>query len=130
LEYETDITFEIGDGTFGFGIFSRLSLTGTQLVAVQHDEVTLPRKFTISQPYPNPFNPATKVAITLPQRSKIEVTVYNVLGQKVAVLADDYFDTGIHEIKFDGEGLSSGIYFIHASVPGNINRILKALLVK
>jgi hypothetical protein len=130
LEYETDITFEIGDGTFGFGIFSRLSLIGTQVVAVEHDEVTLPKNFTISQPYPNPFNPTTKVALTLPEYSKIEVAVYNILGQKVAVLADDYFDIGTHEIKFDGEGLASGIYFIHASVPGKINRILKALLVK
>jgi C1A family cysteine protease len=130
LEYETDITFEVGDGTFGNGIFSRLSLIATQVVAVQRDEAPVPKNFTISQPYPNPFNPTTTLEITLPEYSNVEVTVYNILGQKVAILADDHFDVGIHRFRFDAESLSSGIYFIHASVTGKISRIHKVLLVK
>ncbi|MCK5573728.1 MAG: T9SS type A sorting domain-containing protein [Bacteroidetes bacterium] len=130
VEYETDITFEVGSGTFGDGLYSRVSLTGTVVVSVEEEESTLPMEYAISEPYPNPFNPTTIIDVSVPKQSQLQVTVYNLLGQRVAVLADGHFEAGIHKVRFDADGLSSGVYLIHASVKGEISRVSKVLLVR
>ncbi|MGB2696778.1 MAG: S8 family serine peptidase, partial [Candidatus Zixiibacteriota bacterium] len=69
-----------------------------------------------AQNYPNPFNPATEFSLSLPQDAHVSFIIYNVMGQKVRTLADDYFHAGTHTIRWDGtnesgETVSSGIYF-------------------
>jgi hypothetical protein len=130
VEYETDITFEVGSGTFGDGLYSRVSLTGTVVVSVEEEESTVPMEFAISEPYPNPFNPTTTIHVSVPVESHVQVTVYNLLGQRVTVLAEGYFEAGMHRVRFDADGLSSGVYLIHASVKGEISRISRVLLVR
>jgi len=111
VEYETVISFVIGDGTFGHGLFSRLTLEGTAVVAVKEEDPTVPLEFTISEPYPNPFNPTTTVDLSLPEASHVEMVLYNTLGQRVALVADENYDAGLHRIRFDGGGLASGVYY-------------------
>jgi hypothetical protein len=67
--------------------------------------------FTLSQNYPNPFNPTTTIRYGIPSRSRVRLTVFNTLGQQVAILQSGEQDAGIHEVKFDGSGFSSGVYF-------------------
>ncbi|MBS4028758.1 MAG: InlB B-repeat-containing protein, partial [Ignavibacteriales bacterium] len=72
----------------------------------------IPTAYSLEQNYPNPFNPSTIISFGLPSASKITITVYNSLGQKVATLVDgEILDEGIQEIEFQAEGLSSGVYF-------------------
>ena len=71
----------------------------------------LPARFTLSQNYPNPFNPSTTIRYGLPVRSVVRLTVFNSLGQQVDVLQNGEQEAGYHEIRFDGSGLSSGVYF-------------------
>ncbi len=111
VEYETEITFVIGDGTFGDGLFSRLTLEGTTVVAVKEEEPTVPLEFAMSEPYPNPFNPTTTVELSLPEASHVEMVLYNTLGQRVALVADENYDAGLHRIRVDGGGLASGVYY-------------------
>ena len=82
--------------------------------------------------YPNPFNPATTIAFTLPQASVVTVTVYNVLGQEVAMLArNQAFAAGRHELSFAPSTRASGLYFARlASADGKIRQVLKMLLIK
>ncbi len=68
-------------------------------------------EFSLFQNHPNPFNPKTVISGQWPATSIIRLVVYDMLGREVAVLADGRYPAGRHEFRFDGEGLSSGIYF-------------------
>jgi Bacterial lectin/Secretion system C-terminal sorting domain len=92
--------------------------------------VETPSAFTLHDAYPNPFNASTSVSVTLPQVSDLTVSVFNVMGQQVATLANGAHNAGQHTFSFDASNLSSGIYFIHATVQGEMNQIQKITLMK
>ena len=76
----------------------------------------LPNGMTLEQNFPNPFNPTTEISFSLPAAADVRLTVYNVRGQQVAVLADGPFGPGRHTITWEavdesGAPLSSGVYF-------------------
>ena len=72
---------------------------------------SVPAKFTLQQNYPNPFNPTTTIEFSLPQSGFVTLKVYNILGEKVAALLDDYKSAGNYVVNFDGSTLASGIYY-------------------
>ncbi|MDP8208719.1 MAG: T9SS type A sorting domain-containing protein [Candidatus Electryonea clarkiae] len=90
----------------------------------------LPDRFEIASLYPNPFNPSLNITVGIPLTSSLKVSIYNLLGNQVAVLADDRYNSGWHKIKFNAQSLPSGIYFIHASVPGKMDEVRKIVLMK
>jgi hypothetical protein len=71
---------------------------------------SLPSAF-LSQNYPNPFNAETKIRFRLNENARIHLAVYNVLGQKVEVLADGEYPAGNHFVTWVGGDLPSGVYF-------------------
>ncbi len=71
----------------------------------------LPGHFVLGQNYPNPFNPSTTIKYELPKSSEVRLSVYDMLCREVSVLVNERKDAGIHEVRFDGHGLSSGVYF-------------------
>jgi len=77
--------------------------------------VTLPAAPQLSQNYPNPFNPSTTIHYALPHRSHVTLTVFNALGQEVAQLINDEVEAGYQEVRLDGGGLASGVYFYRLS---------------
>ena len=84
-------------------------LRGT--TGVNDDIVNLPNTPSLSQNYPNPFNPATMIEFDLPSKTEVSLEVFNILGQKVATLAEGVLDAGHHSITFDASELGSGTYF-------------------
>jgi hypothetical protein len=70
----------------------------------------IPLSYTLMQNYPNPFNPSTVIRYGLPERNYVKLEIYNVLGQRVAILIDNEFEAGYHEITFDATHLPSGVY--------------------
>jgi hypothetical protein len=90
----------------------------------------LPSKFVITSAYPNPFNPETKISVQMPVAGNLRVTVYNLLGQQVATLANDRFNAGTQELVFDGSHLSSGMYIVRAEADGLGLAQKKVLLLK
>jgi type IX secretion system substrate protein len=92
-------------------------------------EESLPRKFELYQNYPNPFNPSTKIIYSIPRASYVKIEIYNSLGEKTNTLVNDYKNAGEHSIEFNGEGLSSGIYFYKLSA-GKYYETRKMLLLK
>lgn len=73
-------------------------------------DVTLPAKFELAQNYPNPFNPTTSISFTIPQSGNVKLAVYNLLGQEVAVILNEYKEAGSYNIEFDAQNMNSGVY--------------------
>jgi len=71
----------------------------------------LPTDFGLTQNYPNPFNPTTTIEFSLPERATVRLDVYNMLGQKVATLAEGDFGAGVHTVTWNAVRNASGIYF-------------------
>jgi hypothetical protein len=72
----------------------------------------VPCKFALYPCHPNPFNPSTVIRFSLPHTEHAKLTVYDVTGRQVKVLANEVFSAGEHRITFDGSNLSSGVYFV------------------
>jgi methionine-rich copper-binding protein CopC len=85
-------------------------------VALAGVAAPLPTEFALDQNYPNPFNPSTEIGLALPVSSEVELSVFNVLGQKVATLVEGEMPAGYHTVTWngtssDGSQVASGIYF-------------------
>jgi hypothetical protein len=86
-------------------------------------------EFLLNQNYPNPFNPTTTIRYALAQRSHVTLSVYNTLGQQVSTLVNETQDSGSHDVRFDGSGLASGVYFYRLQA-GNFVQTKKLLLLR
>ncbi|MDP2207860.1 MAG: T9SS type A sorting domain-containing protein [Bacteroidota bacterium] len=84
----------------------------------------LPTQYALSQNYPNPFNPSTTIKYALPQASQVNLSVFNTLGQRVALLVDGKQEAGYHEMNLDASGFTSGVYFYRLSVSPSATRDL------
>jgi hypothetical protein len=77
---------------------------------VAQNQIKTPTVYSLGQNYPNPFNPSTTIKYELPKSSEVRLSVFDRLGREVAVLVDERRDAGVHEAKFEGSHLSSGMY--------------------
>lgn len=89
------------------------------------EEIT--KKFILEQNYPNPFNPTTKIIYSIPINSKVQLEVYNILGQKVEELINENQNAGTYSIDFENKNLPSGIYVYKLST--KTNQISKKMLI-
>jgi hypothetical protein len=83
---------------------NNISLQARKISAV------LPDEYSLSQNQPNPFNPVTTISFELPEATTISLTVFNILGQKVATLAEGEFNAGVHRLEWNAVGQPSGVY--------------------
>jgi hypothetical protein len=86
-------------------------------------------EFTLYQNYPNPFNPNTTISFSLPQAEQVKISVYDMLGREVAVLVNNYLESGIHTTLFDGKNLSSGVY-VYRIESGSFVKAKRMILLK
>jgi len=88
----------------------------------------VPRELALSEAYPNPFNPETRLQFTVPEDGKVQVRVFNMLGEEVQVLFNEPARAGQrYEVKFNGSKLASGMYFVRLEFSGR--QIVKKLLL-
>lgn len=83
---------------------------------VDFEGADLPQEFALRQNYPNPFNPTTVIRFALPENGRVKIEIFNVLGQKITTLVDQYLTAGYKETGWDGKdskgrAVGSGIYF-------------------
>lgn len=100
-------------------------------------DINLPAEFSLQQNYPNPFNPVTiikysipEVTLSQPKDDKlVTLKVYDVLGNEIVTLVNEYKPAGIYEVEFDGSKLSSGVYF-YKLTSGNYSQLKKMVLMR
>ena len=81
------------------------------LTGITGNNTDIPKSYSLIQNYPNPFNPVTYIGFSVPVSSDVKLTVFDMLGREVALLANGKFDAGNYSIDFDASNLPSGIYF-------------------
>jgi hypothetical protein len=91
--------------------------------------IDLPLEFNLNQNYPNPFNPSTIISFALPVDSKVIIKIFDITGQEIITLLNEDKKAGRHEIDFNSDGLSSGIYFYKINA-GDFSAIKKMTLIK
>ena len=98
--------------------------------------IAIPKVFALSRNYPNPFNPVTRFSVDVPWFAQVDVSVYDILGRKIATIWNAEQTAGYHTMEWDGrtsEGqmAPSGVYFIRMTAPaGQFTAVQKALLMK
>jgi hypothetical protein len=97
--------------------------------------VNSPLEFKLGDNFPNPFNLSTTIPVVIPEKSDVEINVYNVLGNRIKTIYKGTLAPGEHWFRWDGTDnrgyvSSSGIYFYHISDNSNINLIKKMTLIK
>jgi sugar lactone lactonase YvrE len=91
---------------------------------------TIPVNYTVSQNFPNPFNPSTIIKYQVPQNSFVSLRVYNSLGQEAATLVNGMANAGNYEVHFNASNLSSGVYYYIIKAGDNFVQIKKMILIK
>ena len=91
--------------------YIQLPLIGFVPIEVHQISSNVPDKFKLEQNYPNPFNPNSKIKYQISKVTNVKLVVYDVTGKEVAMLVNEKQTPGIYEFDFNGEKLSSGIYF-------------------
>ena len=103
-------------------------------VGIDDNVLPLHKSFYLSQNHPNPFNHETTISFSIPKDSKVELSIYNIAGQKIKTLANENFQRGYHKVVWNGKDerdklVSSGIY-IYKLETDNFYEIKKAILLK
>jgi len=111
-----------GDGTWA----SNFGSGGGLPKAVSNE---LPYSFQLFQNYPNPFNPNTTICYSLPEVSLVNLTIYNILGKRVATLINEYQQPGEHQVVWNSQNRATGMYF-YRLVAGDVTETKKMVLVK
>jgi hypothetical protein len=91
--------------------------------------VAAPEEFALHNAYPNPFNPTTTIVYDLKEATKVKLIVFDVNGRQVATLVNNWKEEGSHVAYFNGENLSSGVYF-YTIQAGNFSETKKMILMK
>jgi hypothetical protein len=99
------------------------------LTNVLGEDDLIPIKFELLQNYPNPFNPSTNIKYAIAKQTRVRIEVYNILGQKVAVLVNENKSPGYYTVKFDGRVLATGFY-VYRMQTQEYNSVKKMILTK
>ncbi len=112
----------------GWGPFSELRSFDFIITGV-HDAVAAPAGYRLSEAFPNPFNPSTTIWFSMATRARVTLSVYTLLGERVATLVDDVKDPGSYEVQWNAANMSSGIYYCRMTA-GEFSETRKMVVVR
>ena len=120
-------------GSVGINNITGLSFSSSMVTSIGPNK-NLPLSFNLMQNYPNPFNPSTSIEYSVPKASNVKITVYNILGEIVEVLANTFREAGNYKISWNAGKITSGVYFYElkavASSGEEFSQLKKMILLK
>ena len=96
---------------------------------VDEDDLTVPKEFALSSPYPNPFNSMTTISFALPRDARAKLALYDLSGRIVTTLTDTHYRAGNHLLTFDAGDLPTGLYLIKMEA-GDFSSVRRVLLIR
>ncbi|MBK8981064.1 MAG: T9SS type A sorting domain-containing protein [Ignavibacteria bacterium] len=108
---------------------SNVNFAISNQVSVSNNNTRIPTEYLLSQNFPNPFNPSTKINFDIPENSDVTLKLMDISGKEIATLVRDNFTAGSYSFSFDGRGLSSGVYFYRLTA-GKFSMTKRMMLVK
>ena len=105
---------------------SNVTITGTNGII---NPTNIPKEYSLSQNYPDPFNPVTKIDFAIPKEGTVKIKIFDILGKEVATLMNEIKQPGYYSVNFDGTKFSSGVYFYKLE-SGKFSEIKKFMLIK
>jgi len=129
-----NITSQPGEADPGFTNARNFQRLFSFIVSVEDLSLEIPFNFELFQNYPNPFNPETAIKYDVPQNGRVEVVVFNILGQRIRTLVNEIKPPGFYHIKWDGTSdlglqMTSGVYFYRLKA-GEFTQTRKMLLLQ
>lgn len=111
-------TITQSDGRFYFDLITNIE-----------EASQLPSGYSITNNFPNPFNPKTTISLTLPAQGNVKLEVYNILGQRVMNEIERYFSSGTHLVDIELQGMPSGIYIAQITIDNRYTVVKKMMLI-
>jgi len=136
VEPVTGILYVAGSYLYTVQNVDYLVLKYASVTGLEDEEDFTPNNFVLNQNYPNPFNPSTKIKYTIPSEnisgvegSRVQLKVFDVLGNEVATLVDENKSVGSYEVELNASELTSGVYFYKLQA-GSYSETKKMILMK
>lgn len=123
-QYIDDLTLL---GIPAFSLPGRKIVLTDQITSLEEGSYEL-SDYSLGQNYPNPFNPTTTISYYLPEGTNVELKLYDILGNEIGILVNEFKDAGSYKVEFDASGLSSGVYFYKLVANGFIETKKMVLL--
>jgi hypothetical protein len=98
-------------------------------IVEQFNHSQMPIRYRLYQNFPNPFNPKTIINYELPTTNFVELSIYNLLGQKVATLLSERQPAGSHQVEWDASQMPSGVYYYRIKA-GEFENVKQMVLVR
>ena len=117
----------VGQISSQYGVILHTTTGG--LVTEIDEELFTPVEYSLSQNYPNPFNPSTKFQYSIPQSTKVQIKIFDMLGNEIETLINEEKSVGTYELNWNAIGLPSGVYFYQLKA-GNFIETKKMILIK
>jgi predicted esterase len=128
ISSDTTIYLSITISSGGYHFWSDSMLVDV-VTGISKEGQMIPTTYALKQNYPNPFNPNTIINYQLPMTNDVELSIYNLLGQKVSTLVHERQQVGYHQVEWDASRFSSGIYYYKIEA-GNFQDVKKMILIK
>lgn len=123
------IRAKIDDLKSDYSNYKYINFEGIQKPLVHNSDIVEVSEFKLYTNFPNPFNPSTKISFDIPEKTHVDLAVYDIQGKKVATLANEMLESGNYSIKFNSGHLPSGTY-LYKIVAGEFTDSKKMMLVK
>lgn len=121
-------TDNVSAGTYSYRL-KQVDFDGSFAYSQTVEVDLTPSEFNLSQNFPNPFNPETKINYSVPARSYVAITLYNISGSEVKTLVSGYMEAGTHSVVLNASELPSGVYF-YKMTSDNFTAVKKLTLLK
>lgn len=118
-----------GNGPNGTPVHERFVNINVGFVGIVSNNSGIPKEYGLSQNFPNPFNPATKISLSLPSSGNVRLIVFDMLGREVAAIINNRMNAGFYTIDWDASAYPSGVYFYKLTA-GDFTETKKMILIK